>query len=47
MDIIDMNSEKSTRSYPHRLLINLSEKKDLKRNTLLYQILAYTIHRNI
>ena len=34
MDIIDMNSEESIRSYPHRLLINLSEKIDLKRNTL-------------
>ena len=42
-----INSENSKMSDPRRILINLSDKTNLKRsdNTLLYQILAFTIHR--
>ena len=32
MDTIFMNSEKSKISYPHRLLLNLSDKINLKRS---------------
>ena len=40
-----MNSKNSKRSDPHRLLLNLTEKIILKRkDILLYQILAFTIH---
>ena len=40
-----MNSKNSKRSDPHRLLLNLTEKIVLKRkDILLYQILAFTIH---
>ena len=41
-----MNSEKSRTSDPHRLLLSLSHKLNLKKviNMLLYQILAFTIH---
>ena len=44
-----INSENSKISDPRRILINLSDKTNLKRsdNTLLYQILAFTIHRKI
>ena len=40
-----MNSKISKRSDSHRLLLNLTEKIALKRkDILLYQILAFTIH---
>ena len=44
-----MSFKTSKTSDPHRLLLNLSAKIDLKRsdNMLLYQILAYTIHGKI
>ena len=32
MDIIFMNSENSRTTYPHRLLLNLLDKINLKRN---------------
>ena len=46
MDTIFMNSGKSKRSDPHRLLFNLSDKTNSKKviNMLLHQILAFTIH---
>ena len=41
-----MNSKNSKTSDPHRLVINIADKIDLKRSdTLLYQIL--TIHGKI
>ena len=47
MDTIFMNSENSKRLDLHRLLLNLSDKMNLKRsdtvNMLLYQILGSTI----
>ena len=44
-----MNSKNSKTSDPYRLLIELSDKIDLKEviNTLLYQILTFTIHRKM
>ena len=48
MDTIFMNSENSKKSDPHRLLLNLSDKINLARtNKLLYQTLAFIIHRKI
>ena len=49
MNTIFMNSKNSKTSDPHRLLLNFTDKKDLRRkdNTLLYQILAFTIHGKI
>ena len=49
MNAIFMNSKNSKTSDPYRLLLNLTDKKDLKEkiNILLYQILAFTIHRKI
>ena len=49
MDTIFINSENSKISDPHRLLLNLSDKIDLKRSdkNVFYQILAFTIHGNI
>ena len=49
MDTIFMNSENSKTSDPHRLLINLTDKINLKRseNMLLYQTLVFTIHGKI
>ena len=46
MDTILMNSKIPN---PHRLLINLSDKINLKEkiNMLFYQILAFTIHGKI
>ena len=47
MDTIFKNSSKTSKtSDAHRLLLNLSDKIDLKKviNTLLYQILAFSIH---
>ena len=44
-----MNFKNSTTSDPHRLLLKLLNKINLKRiiNNLLYQILAFTIHGKI
>ena len=49
MDIIFLNSGNSKTSDPHRPLINLSDKINLKKvmNILLYQFLAYTTHGKI
>ena len=49
MNAIFMNSKNSKTSDPYRLLLNLTDKKDFKEkiNILLYQILAFTIHRKI
>ena len=49
MNAIFMNSKNSKISDPYRLLLNLTVKKDLKEkiNRLLYQILAFTIHRKM
>ena len=49
MDSIFMNSGNSKTFDPHRLLLNLSDKANLKqvKNMLLYQILAFTIHGKI
>ena len=47
MDTIFMNSENNKRSNPNRVLLNLSDKTNLKKewiNILLYQILTFTIH---
>ena len=45
MDTVFMNSINSKTSDPHRLLLNLSDKINLnRRDMLLHQILAYTIH---
>ena len=44
-----MNSENGKTSDPHRLLLNLLDKINLKKviNMLLYQILAFTIQGKI
>ena len=43
-----MNSGNSKTSDPQRLLLNLSDKINLKKkNMLLYQILAFNIHGKI
>ena len=49
MDTIFMNSENSEISDPHRLLLNLLDKRDLKRNDeyIAYKILAYAMHGKI
>ena len=49
MDTIFMNSRNSKASDPHRLLLNLLDKINLKRsdNYEFYQILAFTIHGKI
>ena len=48
MDTIFMNSGNSKTSDPHRLLLDLSDKINLKRrNMLLYQIEVSIIHRRI
>ena len=49
MDTIFTHSENSKTSDPHILLPNLLDKTNLKRvtNMLLYQTLAFTIHRNM
>ena len=45
MDTVFMNSKNSKTSDPHRLLLNLTDKINLKKviNTLLYQILTHKI----
>ena len=47
MDTIFMNFENSKTSDPRKLLLSLSDKIILKRNMLLYQSLAFTIHAKI
>ena len=49
MDTTFMNSESSKTSNPHRLILNLSDKINLKGviNMLLNQTLASTIHEKI
>ena len=44
-----MNSDKSKTSDPHRLLLNLLDKINLKRSDkcAAYQTLAFTIHGKI
>ena len=44
-----MNSKNNKTSDRHRLLLNPTDKINLKKviNMLLYQILAYIIHRKI
>ena len=46
MDTIFMNSEISKNSKPHVLILNVTDKIDLKRGekALLYQILVYITH---
>ena len=43
MDTIFMNSENSRTSEYHVLMLNLTDKSDL-RKVFLYQILVFTIH---
>ena len=45
MDTIFMNSENSRTSDFHKLLLDLSQKELI--NMLLYEALAFTIHRKI
>ena len=47
MDSIFFNYENSKTSNSHLVLLNLSDKIDLKRNMFLYQILAYSMHGKI
>ena len=48
MDTIFMNSANSKTSDTRRLLLNLPDKINLKSSDmLLYQILAFTVHRKI
>ena len=49
MNTIYMNSKNNERTDPHRLLLNLRDKINLKRSDkyLLYQALAFTIHGKI
>ena len=49
MDTIFINSKNSKTAEPHRLLLNVTDKINLKRrvNMLHYQILAFTTHEKI
>ena len=47
MDTIFMNSKNSETSDPHRLLLSLTDIINLKRNVLLLQTLAFTVHGKI
>ena len=50
MKTIFMDPGKSKTTHPHRLLLNLSDKINLKRSEkkrLLYQILASTMHEKL
>ena len=50
MDTIIVNSENRKTSNPHRLLLNLSEKINLKRemiNMFLYQIIVYITNEKL
>ena len=44
MDTIIMNSENSITSAPHRLLLNLSDKINLKRSDTYVALLNLDIH---
>ena len=44
MDTIFMNSADSKTSNPHRLLLTLSDKINLKRSNKYYQVLGFTVH---
>ena len=46
MNTIFINSENRKTSDPHKLLLDLPDKMDLI-NMLLFQILAYTIHKKL
>ena len=43
MNTVFMNSKNSKPSDPHRLLLKLTDKIDLRRKKLFYQILLYQI----
>ena len=50
MNTIFMNSEKSKASNPHRLLLNITDKTNLRRKGkyfALSNLLAFTIHGKI
>ena len=48
MDTIFMNSKNSETSYSHRLLLNVADKLNfIKFTMLLYHILTFTIQRDI
>ena len=49
MDTMPMNSKNSKTFEPHRLLLNPTDKINLKKviNMLLYQILAFAIYGKI
>ena len=49
MDTIFTNSKNSKTSDSHRLLLNLTDKINLKKaiNNLLYQVLTYNIYEKI
>ena len=44
MDTIFMNSQNSKTSEHNVLVLNLTDKLDLRRGLLLYQILVFIIH---
>ena len=44
MDIIIMNSENSKTSYPHRLLLNLTDKINLKKSDMYAALSNLTIY---
>ena len=46
MNTAFINSENRKTSDPHKLLLDLPDKMDLI-NMLLFQILAYTIHKKL
>ena len=49
MNYVFVNSENSKTSDPHRILLNITDKTELrgKINIFLYQILAFTMHGKI
>ena len=49
MNTLFMNSKNSKKGDPHSLLLNLTDKIDVKKqiNILLYQILEFTLHGKI
>ena len=47
MDIIFMNSGNSKRSDPHRILLNLSDKINLKRSNKYVALSNFTIYFTI
>ena len=44
MDIIIMNSENSKTSYPHRLLLRLTDKINLKKSDMYVALANLTIY---